>query len=148
MIVTGKCTVRNEMTDEIDRVNQALPYTNSVDKTAVIGQWMDRVIRRIKYYKSEHYALLKNNMTQLELALWKVNLNENGDEEISHLCALLKNDMTLLQPSYWKTKFDKELVVARQKARVTCGANIIIPLVLPFLNDDDIFPLLHYDQQP
>ena len=134
------------MNDEIYRINQVLlPNTFHLNKTAVIRRWMERATERIEHYKSEHYALLKNNMTQLELALWKANLNENGDEEISHLCALLKNDMTLLQLSYWKTKFDKELVVARQKARVTCGANIIIPHVLSFLNDDYVFPLLHYD---
>jgi len=139
---------RNEMNDDIDRINQVLPNTLANDKTATIQQWMERVMRRIEHYKSEHYALLKEDMTQLELALWKANLNENGDEEISHHCALLKNDMTLLQLSYWKTKFDKELVVARQKSRVKCGANIIIPHVLSFLNDDGIFPLLHYDHQP
>jgi hypothetical protein len=32
--------------------------------------------------------------------------------------------------------------VAKQKARVTCGASIIIPHVLCFLNDADVFPLL------
>jgi hypothetical protein len=30
-------------------------------------------------------------------------------------------------------------------ARVKCGANVIIPLVLSFLNDQDVFPLLDYD---
>ena len=58
-----------------------------------------------------HYALLKNNMTQLELALWKSNL-PNVDAAVS-----------------------------RDEARVTCGSNIIIPLVLSFLNDNDVFPL-------
>ena len=75
---------------------------------------MDRVISRLKHYKSEHYALLKNNMTQLELALWKANL-PNVD------------------------------AASRHDARVTCGANIIIPHVLPFLNDADEFPFLDCD---
>jgi hypothetical protein len=36
----------------------------------------------------------------------------------------------------------------RQQARVTCGANIIIPYVLSFLNnDDDIFPLLNQNAE-
>ena len=75
---------------------------------------MERVIAKIEHYKSEHYKLLKDNMTQLELALWKANL-----------------------PSVDAT--------ARQEARVTCGADIIIPHVLSFLNDDDVFPLLDYN---
>jgi len=48
--------------------------------------------------------------------------------------------MTLLVPA-----IDEEFAGARYEARVTCGANIIIPHVLSFLNDEDVFPLLHYD---
>ncbi len=33
---------------------------------------------------------------------------------------------------------------ARRAARVTCGADIIIKNVLPFLNDGDVFSLLNY----
>jgi len=57
-----------------------------------------------------HYALLKNNMTQLELALWKSNLPNVDAAERRH------------------------------EARVTCGANIIIPHVLSFLNNEEAFP--------
>jgi len=106
---------KNEMNDEIDSINRDLPNIH-YDKTFVIRRWMIRVIRRIEHYKSEHYALLKNNMTQLELALWDANLL-NVDS------------------------------ASRHEARVTCGANIIIPHVLSFLNDADVFPLLDYDQQ-
>ena len=60
----------------------------------------------------------------------------------SDLCALWKEKMTLLELAQWKTKFDEEFVAARQKARVKCGANIIIPHVLSFLNDHDVIPLL------
>ena len=110
---------RNEMNDEIDRINRNLPrysldlpHTNPADKTAVIRQWMDRVVERIQRYKSEHYALLENNMTQVELALWKANLP------------------------------NVDAAAGRDEARVTCGANIIIPHVLSFLNDNDEFPLV------
>ena len=107
---------RNNMNDEINRINQLLPNTPR-RKTALIQQWMEKVRERITHYKSEHYALLKYNMTQLELALWDANL-PNVDAAAS-----------------------------RVVARVTCGANIIIPHVLSFLNDADVFPLLDYDQQ-
>ena len=102
------------MNDDIHEINQLLP--NSYSKTVAIRRWMGRVLNRITHYKPEHYALLKNNITQLELALWKSNL-PNADAAES-----------------------------RVEARVTCGANIIIPHVLSFLNDNDEFPLLGYDQ--
>ncbi len=103
------------MNDEINQVNQQLPTTPANEKTAAIQRWMERVIRRLEHYKSEHYALLKENMTQVELALWKANL-PNVDAAAS-----------------------------RHDARVACGAAIIIPHVLSFLNDADEFPLLNCD---
>jgi hypothetical protein len=44
---------KNEMNNEIDRINQVLPNTPTDEKTAVIQQWMERVLERIDYYKSE-----------------------------------------------------------------------------------------------
>jgi acid stress-induced BolA-like protein IbaG/YrbA len=105
---------RNEMNREIDRINYVLPSTPTDEKTGAIKVWMEKVIAKIQHYKLEHYKLLKDNMTQLELALWKANL-----------------------PSVD--------AASRQEARVTCGADIIIPHVLSFLNDDDVFPLLDYN---
>ncbi len=107
---------RHEMNDEIERINRVLPTTPTYGETAAIRRWMRSVLERMDHYKSEHYALLKKNMTQLELALWDANL-PNVD------------------------------TASRVEARVTCGANIIIPHVLSFLNDADVFPLLDYDQQ-
>ena len=103
------------MNNEICRINRVLPNTVPVDKTVAIRRWMGRVIQKIEYYKSEHYALLKTNMTQLELALWKASLPNVDD------------------------------AAGRVEARVTCGANIIIPHMLSFLNDADEFPLLDCD---
>ena len=100
---------RDEMNDEIDRINQLLPNTATSEKTALIQQWMESVRDRIRHHKSQHYALLKNSMTQLELALWKANL-PNVD------------------------------AARRDEARITCGTNIIIPHVLSFLNDEEVFP--------
>ena len=60
--------------------------------------------------------------------------------------------MTQLELALWKTKLyveeanlpDVDAAASRHDARVKCGANVIIPLVLPFLNDQDVFPLLDY----
>jgi hypothetical protein len=106
---------RNDMNDEIDSINQDLPNTRANDKTTLIQQWIERVLERMEHYKPKHYALLKNNMTQLELALWDANLS------------------------------NVDAAASRDEARVTCGANIIIPHVLSFLNDTDEFPLREYN---
>ncbi len=101
---------RDDMSDEIGSINRDLPNTPHEEKTETIQQWMETVRERIGHYKSEHYTLLKNNMTQLELALWDAEF-QNADAAVS-----------------------------RHEARVTCGANIIIPHVLSFLNDEEVFP--------
>ena len=102
---------RNEMNYEIHRINQDLPNTPAHrDKTTAIRQWMEEVTQRINHFKAEHYTLLKRNMTQLELALWDANLPNVDAAECRH------------------------------EARVTCGANIIIPHVLSFLNNEEVFP--------
>ncbi len=113
---------RNEMNDEIDRINQVLPNTGRYEKTAAIRRWNTRVLERIEHYKSEHYALLKEDMTQLELALWKANLhNEEEMEEARE------------QPTK-KAKIDRKTENARrQEQRITSGASIVIKNVLPFL---------------
>ncbi len=111
---------KNEMNDEIDRINRDLPNTDPEDKTDAIQRWMDRVIRIIEHYKSEHFVLLKEFTTLLELALWKAKLDESQDERS------LGSD----QPAK-KAKIDVK--AARQGQRITSGANIVIKNVLPFL---------------
>jgi hypothetical protein len=135
---------KSDMNHEIGRINHVLPNTDCSRKNAAIQQWMERALEKIEHYKSAHYALLKDNMTQLELALWKAKLHEMEGEEFalsSDLCVLLEKKMTLLEFARWKAKVDEEFADARLKARVNCGATFIIPHVLSFLNDDDVFPL-------
>ena len=82
--------------------------------------WMENVIRRIEHYKAEHYVLLKEFTTLLELALWKAKLDESQHERS------FGSD----QPAK-KAKIDMK--AARQEQRITSGANIVIKNVLPFL---------------
>ena len=109
---------RNEMNDEIGRINRDLPR---YDKTVTIQQWMERVIQRIQQYKNEHHTLLKEFTALLELALWKAKLDEEFGEP------LRKEDNTIAK----KAKIDMK--AARQEQRITSGANIVIKNVLPFL---------------
>ena len=103
------------MNQEIDRINQDLPNTPADEKTAAIQHWIRSVLNRMEYYKAEHNRLLKEDMTQLELAVWKVNLDE---EEVDHLDG--GRDRT-------------DTGGRRNERRITSGADIIIRNVLPFL---------------
>ncbi len=106
-------TWKNEMQDEIDRINQTLPNIRATrtEKATAIQQWIARVLSRMAHYKSEHKVLLKEAMALLELALWKAKLlNETDDQK--------------------KCTVDE---VTKKEHRVTCGASIVIKNVLPFL---------------
>ena len=140
---------RNEMNGEIDRINRDLPHYVE-GKTAIVRRGMDRVIQRIDHYKSEQYALLKKAMTLLELALWKNELEKTAkddDEADGHSLGTRqpakKGNHTTAFSKALHAKEEIDVDTARQQARVTCGANIIIPHVLSFLNDADVFPLLN-----
>jgi hypothetical protein len=109
---------RNEMEQEIDRINQTLP--NTPEKTTAIQQWITRVFSRMEHYKSEHQTLVKEAMTLLELALWKARILKETDEKRCNVDEVAK-----------KAKIDVE--AARKVHRVTCGASIVLKNVLPFL---------------
>jgi hypothetical protein len=99
---------RDEMREQIDQINQTLLDTPPSEKPAVIDGWIGSVIDRMEHYKVEHHLLVKEAMTLLELALWKAKLEENKSN--IHIGSEL-----------------------RKEHRVTCGANIVIKNVLPFL---------------
>ena len=102
---------------EIDRINQTL-QNKATKKTTAIQLWVERVLQRMKHYKSDHQTVVKEAMTLLELALWKAKLlNESYEENVN---VVTKNFM-----------IDDE--AARKEHRVTCGASIVIKNVLPFL---------------
>ena len=109
---------RNEMNNEIIRINQTLLTINDPrEKTAEIQQWMRRVLHRLDHYKTEHKALLTEATTLLELALWKAGLSDNNGGEGN------KEEVTALV----------EMESSRDEIRYTSGADIVIKNVLPFL---------------
>jgi hypothetical protein len=106
---------KDEMKQEIDRINHVLPHTDSYEKTAEIWGWIRSVIDRMEHYKDEHNTLLEENMTQLELAVWKAKLDEKeGDNSIKE----------------WSKS---DTADARNERRIMSGARIVINNVLPFL---------------
>jgi len=109
---------RNEMRDEINRINQILPSTNAAEKTEEIKQWMRSVSRLLDHYKAEHQKVLKEATTLLELALWKANLDDSKGG--------------ILEREGVRTT-RRQLKRARKEIGITSGASIVIKNVLPFL---------------
>ena len=70
----------------------------------------------MEYFKAEHHKLLIVATAILELALWKANI-ERGD--------------ALVGARAKKSIIGSE--TERKERRITCGADIIIKNVLPFL---------------
>jgi hypothetical protein len=110
---------KDEMKEEIDRINQTLPGIPASEKTAAIQQWIRSVIGRVEHYETEHRLLVKEASTLLELALWKANLDEN--------------DVDLEGVRATRRKVKR----ARKERCITSGAGIIIKNVLPFLELDE-----------
>mmetsp|Transcript_23573 Transcript_23573/g.38407 ORF Transcript_23573/g.38407 Transcript_23573/m.38407 type:complete len:325 (-) Transcript_23573:1947-2921(-) len=111
---------RDEMNEEIYHINRELPNTQTNEKTNAIRLWIRSVIDRMEHYKAEHNRLLKEHMVQLELAIWKVKLDQKGD-----------NKSTLQVHSTERVKIDEGN--AREEKRIMSGADIIIKNVIPFL---------------
>ena len=107
---------RDEMIAEINRINQVLP-TTKYGKTDAIRQWMGSVIDKFDHFKAEHCRYVKEGTTVLELALWKAKLAEN--EEYAG------------EGKSKKAKVDAKC--SRKEKRITCGADMVIKNVLPFL---------------
>mmetsp|Transcript_24254 Transcript_24254/g.34710 ORF Transcript_24254/g.34710 Transcript_24254/m.34710 type:complete len:314 (-) Transcript_24254:59-1000(-) len=98
---------RNEMYEEIDRINHLLPTLTPGLKTINIHRWMESVLEKVTHFKAEHRRLLVEATTQIEFPLWSAKLD---DEHVSGV--------------------DK---AQRAECRVSCGSAIIIPNVLAFL---------------
>ena len=113
---------RDDVKEEIESINQTLLDTRSFEMTPTIRQWIRSVLRDMEYYKVEHKALVNEAMALLELALWKAKLLRKEGE---------KSEAKEGKKSK-KAKVDKE-GARRKEHRVTCGANIVIKNVLPFL---------------
>ena len=111
---------KNDMNEEIDRIKQGLPGIHAEEKTNAIRQWVISVINRMEHYKAEHNRLLKEHITQLELAIWKTRLD--AEEEDGNLTLEVQSN---------KANTDTDCV--RKGKHITSGADTIIKNVLPFL---------------
>ena len=108
---------RTDMIAEINQINQVLPNTPADEKTEEIRRWTESLLDKMDHYKAEHNRYVKEGITLLELALWKAKLGGKEDN-----CGEGKAK---------KAKVDAESY--RRNKRITCGADIVIKNVLPFL---------------
>jgi hypothetical protein len=99
--------------DHITNMIQTADYIWSMDNSDIL-----RAIREKLAYFEDELPKLKEATTILELALWKMRINEESHNEKS----------TRRQR---KGKTDESSV--RQHCRVTCGADVVIGRVLPYL---------------
>jgi len=113
---------RNEMREEIDRINRVLPTTFPLEKTSAIQLWIRTSFKKNEHFKSEHYMLLKKAMAPLELALWRAKLLDENEEGHS---------LGEKQPTK-RCKMNDE-AARRNEQRITSGASVVITNVLPFL---------------
>ena len=83
------------------------------------GDWLNDVKSKLSHYEAE-YQKLKEATTTLELALWKMKLDELN-----------------CQGGKGETQYNKkrkiEDVYLRSQFRISCGADIVIEHVLPYL---------------
>lgn len=112
---------KSQINQLIDRINRFLPTVPAGSKTTFIQDWIVSVYRRLNQCKNDHYKLLKEATTLLELALWKAILEEENEDNSSEA-----------KPKK-KAKIDHKN--ARKQRRITSGAamSIVIKNVLPFL---------------
>ena len=108
---------KTEILAEINRINQVLPSTRPRQKGGVIRQWMESLLDKMDHYKAEHCRYMKEGITLLELALWKAKLGEK--------------EAYAAEGKTKKAKVHAESY--RRDKRITCGADLVIKNVLPFL---------------
>ncbi len=101
---------RDEINSEIARINSILSKVDNGSKMKSIESWMESLHFDIQHYKLEHNKLMKEAMTLLELALWKMKLVDVED-------------------GITRTKKRKR----REIGRVNCGASVVITNVCSYL---------------
>eukprot|EP00984_Skeletonema_dohrnii_P037411 scaffold39458_cov172-Skeletonema_dohrnii-CCMP3373.AAC.1 len=112
---------------EINLINQVLPAVPADgNRTLAVRQWIRRVRTRVEHFTKEHNSALEESATILELSLWRDNLNG----ETNH-CS--DSSLNLEAKPNKRARIDVDSDSARQERRMTCGANIVVKNVLPFL---------------
>jgi hypothetical protein len=81
--------------------------------------WRDAILAKLDYYESE-YGRLKETTSILELAIWKMKINDGSKD----LCEKMGGG---------SKKIKRDGPEFRLQCRISCGANIVIKNVWPYL---------------
>jgi hypothetical protein len=100
---------RDHITDMIHTAN----FDSNEDNTVILR----RIQAKVAHFEDE-YPRLKEITSILELALWKLRMNENIPQEAVPHCQK-------------KMKTDESSI--RRQCRITCGADVVIRHILPYL---------------
>jgi hypothetical protein len=99
--------------DNVTQMILTADFQGYRDKSSIL-----REIRSKLAYFEDELTLLKEVTTMLELAIWKMRMNEKKNQDVT-------------TQSQKKIKTDTSST--RQQCRVSCGADIIISNVLPYI---------------
>jgi hypothetical protein len=80
---------------------------------------LHRIRAKVAHFEDE-YLKLKDITTILELVLWKMRMNENIPLEKATQCRT-------------KINVDESDHIRRQSCRISCGADVVIGHVMPYL---------------
>jgi hypothetical protein len=84
-----------------------------------VATWLLHIIQdNLAHFDEDELIKLKEVTSKLEIALWKMNMNDHS----------LKENTTQHQKKF---KTDESIIC--QQCRVTCGADVVIGHVLPVL---------------
>jgi hypothetical protein len=97
--------------DHITNIIYTADYEWKRDNTVILR----RIQAKVAHFEAEYFKL-KEITTILELAVWKLRINENIPQ-ISHCQKKMKTDESSI----------------RRQCRITCGADVVIRHVLPYL---------------
>jgi hypothetical protein len=99
--------------DDIRHMIQTANYKWGRDNSIILRE----IQEKLAYFEDEYYKL-KEITTILELAVWKLRMNENIPQEGASHCRK-------------KVKTNESSI--RRQCRITCGADVVIWHILPYL---------------
>jgi hypothetical protein len=103
--------------DYIKRMDYSAEFIHNGDNMHIVRRIQACIQSKVVYFEAKYYEL-KEITTTLELALWKLRMNEKIPPEET-------------TPRQKKIKTDESNI--RQQCRITCGADVIIRHVLQYL---------------
>jgi hypothetical protein len=110
--------------DYIKSMVYSAEFIHNGDNMHIVRRIQARIQSKVAYFEAKYYEL-KEITTTLELALWKLRMNE-------------KISLDEATPRQKKIKTDESNI--RQQCRITCGADVVIRHILPYLitaNDEE-----------